>query len=117
MRPFRYYGGRWTRDEGLGRLMENVEIWKIKNFPHSHFSHRTTTGGNGDFKKNSFFIFTEDERRGTRERETRDERTHLPSQQQKQAINTHKILHKTGKQNLNKMTVLYRKENHPVKGG
>lgn len=98
MRPFRYYGGRWTGDGGLETVMESVEIWKIKNFPHYHPFHNSTTAGERRFKKNSFFYFyggreTQDERRKTRDegRETRDERTHTPSQATKAEKHTQNI--------------------------
>lgn len=52
-----------------------MEIWKIKDFPHSHklYYYR----GTAILKKILFFIFTKDEKRGTG-----DERTNMPSQQQ-----------------------------------
>lgn len=88
MRPFRYYGGRWTRDEGLVRFMESMEMWKIKNFPHYHPFHKLYyRRGTAILKKILFFILrrTKDEGRETQDerRWTGDKRTHLPNQQQK----------------------------------
>lgn len=75
--------------------MENVEIWKIKNFPHYHIFHSSTTAGERRFKKNSFFIFTEDERRKTKDGERGTNGRTSPTSNRKQA-KTHKKMHKTG---------------------